>query len=86
VSTLRLHVGAAERRRLDADADFRDDFLRAASRVGLGRDQAVALVEVSSGRPFATCGATDLLPALDELLALVRSASTTMNSGAACNE
>jgi hypothetical protein len=72
VSTRRVHGGAAQRRGLDADVNFRNDFLRAVSLVGLGRDQAVALVEASSGRPFAACGATHLLPVLGELLALAQ--------------
>jgi hypothetical protein len=84
VSILRLHVGAAERRGLDADAAFREDFLRAVSHVGLGRDQAVALVEASSGRPFAACGPSDLLPILTDLLTLAQR-TTHVHRGPACN-
>ena len=51
-------------------------FSGAVSHVGLGRDEAVALVEASSGRPFAACVATDLLPILGELLALARCVHT----------
>lgn len=83
--TLRLDVGAAERPGPDANATFRKDFLGAISHVGLGQDQAVALVEASTGRPYATCGAADLLPILRDLLMLVRRTSTTVNAECACN-
>jgi hypothetical protein len=83
VSTLRLHVGAAERPGPDTNATFREDFISAVSHVGLGRDHAVALVEAASGRPFAACGATDLLPVLGELLAVAQHTAHA-NRGTAC--
>lgn len=82
---LRLDVGAEERPGPDANATFRKDFLRAISHVGLGQDQAVALVEAPTGRPYAACGAADFLPILDDLLVLVRRTSTTVNAESACN-
>jgi hypothetical protein len=82
VSTLRLHV--EERRGLDPAATFRDDFLRVVSRLGLGRDHAVALVEASTGQPFASCRAPDLLPILGELRALAHR-TTHVNGGPACH-
>jgi hypothetical protein len=84
VSTLRLKVRAAERFGPDADATFREDFLRAVSHLGIGRDQAAALVEASIGRPFAACGAADLLPLLGELLALAQR-TTNVHRGPACS-
>jgi hypothetical protein len=69
----------------DADATFRADFLIAVSHIGLSRDEAVALVETSSGRPFAACVATDLVPVLGELLALARCVHTTVDARPACD-
>ncbi len=83
MSKLRLKVRAAERFGPDADATFREDFLRAVSHLGIGRDQTVALVEASCGQAFAACGATDLLPVLGELLTLAQ--RTTVNRGPACH-
>jgi hypothetical protein len=56
------------------------------SQTGLGRDEAVALVEASSGRPFAACTAADLLPVLGELLVLARCVSSTPDARPACDE
>jgi hypothetical protein len=83
VSTLRVHAGVAQRRCLDGDVNFREDFLRAVSHVGLGRNQAVALVEASSGQPFAACRAAHLLPILGELLELAQRA-THVTGGHVC--
>jgi hypothetical protein len=83
VSTRRVHGGAAQRRGLDGDVNLREDYLRAVSHVGVGRNQAVALVEASSGQPFAACRAVHLLPILGELLELAQR-TTHANGGPAC--
>jgi hypothetical protein len=83
VSTRRLKVRTKDRLGPDAAATFREDFLSAVSHVGLGRDQAVAVVEATSGRPFAACGATDLLPVLGTLLALAQR-TTHVKRGPTC--
>jgi len=59
----------------DVDAQFREDFLRAVLHFGLGRDDAEALVQACCGRPFGACGPVELLPILDDLLALARRAA-----------
>jgi hypothetical protein len=69
-----------ERSSADADARFRADFLRAVWRIGLEYASAVAVVEACTGRPFAACGACELLPVLGNLLALLRSTATTRNA------
>ncbi len=69
----------------DADATFRTNFFIAVSHVGLSRDELVALVEASSGRLFADCMATDLLPVLAELLALARCVHHSVNARPACD-
>ena len=69
----------------DADATFRQDFLNAVSHIGLGRDEVVALIEASSGRPFAACMATDLVPVLGELLLLARCVHTADDARPACD-
>ncbi len=85
MSPFTLNVQGAEGVDPDADDTFRKDFLIAVSHIGLGRDEVVALVEASSGRPFAACTATDLLPVLCELLALARCIHTTVNARPACD-
>ena len=61
----------------DVDAQFREDFLRAVLHLRLGRDDAEALVQACSGRPFGVCGPAELLPILDDLLALAQRAART---------
>lgn len=68
------------------DAALREEFLRAATRINVGRDFVVELVEAYSGRPFAACGAADLLPVLEELVALIRSATGIVTGEHACAE
>jgi hypothetical protein len=86
VSPITLKVQAAQKVPPDAHAPFREDFLRAVSQVGLGRDQAVALVEASSGRPFAACGPSDLLPILIDLLRFAqRTTRAHVHRGPPCN-
>ena len=72
MSTTRAKSRALDRTGPDTDAAVREDFLRVVSHVGLGPERAAALVEGWSGRPFGTCGPPELLPLLDEILALVR--------------
>jgi hypothetical protein len=69
----------------DAEATFRQDFLDTVSHIGLGRDKVVALVEASTGRPFAACMATDLVPVLGELLTLARCVHTADDARPACD-
>jgi len=61
----------------DVDAQFREDFLRAVLHLRLGRDDADALVQACSGRPLGACGPAELLPILDDLLALAQRAART---------
>jgi hypothetical protein len=68
-----------------AEAMFRQDFVRILAQVGLGPDEAAALVEASRGRPFDTCRPADLLPVIDELLAAVQRA-THADGGSTCEE
>jgi hypothetical protein len=84
MSPITPNVRAAEEVDPDTDATFRMDFLNAVSHIGLSRDELVALVEASSGRPFATRVATDLLPVLSKLLALAQCVHTADNARPAC--
>ena len=85
MSPVTLKVEANEEIDSDADTTFRKDFLNTVSRIGVGQDQVVALVEASSGRPFAACTATDLLPVLSELLALAQYVHTADDARPACD-
>jgi hypothetical protein len=51
--------------------------------IGLSPDAAALLVEASSGHPFAACAPADLLPILDDLLALAQRTTRT-GPGPAC--
>jgi hypothetical protein len=82
VPTITVKLRAEERNA----AAFREDFLGAVSLIGLSRDRAAALVETCSGRPFSACGAADLLPVVQVLLTLVRSATNPVNGRPACAE
>ncbi len=77
MSTTREQSPAQCRAAPVTDAAVREDFLRAVSHVGIGPERAAALVERWSGRPFGTCGRSELLPLLDELLSQVRGAMDT---------
>ena len=67
----------------DAGTALRDDYLQLAASIGLRPDDAALLVEASSGHPFAGCASADLLPILDDLLALVQRTTRT-GPGPAC--
>ena len=69
----------------DADGAYREDFLTAVSHVGLWRDQAVALVEAQTGRPFAKCSPRQFLPVLQELLQLLRRHATPLDPRPPCH-
>jgi hypothetical protein len=71
-STMRRRT--VKRPRSDTHGKLREDFLRAVWHLRIGRHQAQALVEACSGRPFGVCGPAELLPILDELLAVARRA------------
>jgi hypothetical protein len=50
---------------------YRTLFLKAASHLGIGRMDAVALVESLASCPFDECGWTDLEPAICQLQSVV---------------
>ena len=52
-------------------AMYRDGFLQATGHLGITRDDAAALVESISGRPFDECGWAELEPAIHQLQVLV---------------
>jgi hypothetical protein len=54
----------------DPDAAYRLDVLRTMARFELQPRTVIALVEACAHRAFATCGPHDMVPALEELLAL----------------
>jgi len=68
----------------DAGTAFREDFLQLVARIGLSPDEAAQLFESSSGQPFAACAPADLLPILDDLLALAQRATRTVPGPAGC--
>jgi hypothetical protein len=59
--------------RTDAGASYREDVLRLLSRLGLEPTEAIALLEVNTGRRFETCPPARLVPLLQELLELLHS-------------
>src|SRR6266851_6354145 len=61
----------------DAGTAFREDFLQVVARIGLNPDEAAQLVEASTGQPFAACAPADLLPILEDLLALAQRTTRT---------
>ena len=68
----------------DAGTAFREDFLQVVARIGLSPDEAAQLVEASSGQSFAACLPADLLPILDDLLALAHRTTETGPGPAGC--
>jgi len=82
MSTIRLSARPASAVP-DAGTAFREDFLQVVASIGLSPDEAALLVEASSGHPFAACAPADLLPILDDLLALVQRTTRT-GPGPAC--
>jgi len=82
MSTIRLSARPASA--TEAGSAFREDFLQVVARVGLSPDEAAQLFESSSGQPFAACAPADLLPILDDLLALAQRATRTVPGPAGC--
>ena len=68
----------------EAGTTFREDFLQVVARIGLSPDEAAQLVEASSGQSFAVCTPADLLPILDDLLALAQHTTRTGPGPAGC--
>jgi hypothetical protein len=68
----------------DAGTALREDFLQLVARIGLSPHEAAQLVEASSGQPFAACAPADLLPILDDLLALAHRTTGTGPGPAGC--
>ena len=68
----------------DAHRAFRADVLELIGRVGLAPDEAVTLVETSSGHPFDACTPAELVPFLSELLTLAQQITRT-TAGRACS-
>jgi len=64
ISQRRVHVA------IDADAAYREDFVRVVAHVGVDWHQAASLAEALSGRRFQACSPADLVPALAQLVAL----------------
>ena len=58
----------------EADAAFRDDFLRTVANTGFDCHAAMRLVEISTGHPFEACTPAELVPVLGELLAVAERA------------
>ena len=83
MSTIRLSTRPASVAP-DVGTAFREDFLQVVARIGLSRDQATQLVEASSGQPFASCVQADLLPILEDLLALAQRTARTGPGPAGC--
>jgi hypothetical protein len=83
MSTIRLSARPASVAP-DVGTTFREDFLQLVARIGLSPDEAAQLFESSSGQPFAACAPADLLPILDDLLALAQHATRTVPGPAGC--
>jgi len=83
ISTLRPDRRPAAATIPDAHTTFRADFLELIGRIGLAPDEAVTLVEASSGHPFDTCTPAELVPLLSNLLALAQRTTRT-TGGLAC--
>jgi len=83
MSTIRLSAHPASVAP-DVGTTFREDFLQLVARIGLSPDEAAQLFESSSGQPFAACAPADLLPILDDLLALAQGTTRTGSGPAGC--
>ena len=83
MSTIRLSARPASVAP-DVGTTFREDFLQLVARIGLSPDEAAQLFESSSGQPFAACAPADLLPILDDLLALAQHTTRTGPGPAGC--
>jgi hypothetical protein len=57
----------------DPEAAYREDFLKLLARLALEPDQAIALIEAVTGKPFESCSPTQLVPLLQQLLELLHS-------------
>ena len=69
---------------LDANTAFRADVLDLIGRIGLAPDEAVTLVEASSGHPFDACTPAELVPLLRDLLTLAQRTARS-SGGSACD-
>ena len=83
-STLRPDRRPATATIPDAHIAFRADFLELIGRIGLAPDEAVTLVEASSGHPFDACTPAELVPLLRDLLTLAQR-TTRSSGGSACD-
>ena len=63
--------------RAAGDADLVDDVLHLLGQIGLSRDEATTFVEMFTGHPRAACTPAELLPMLEDLLALTRRTAGT---------
>jgi len=71
----------------DADAAYREDFVRVVAHVGVDSHQAASLAEALSGRRFQACSPADLVPALAQLVALAEHLRADHFSGShVCDE
>jgi len=68
----------------DAHTAFRAEVLELIGRICLAPDEAVALVEASSGHPFDACTPAELVPLLSDLLTLAQR-TTGSAGGPACD-
>lgn len=57
----------------DRDAAYREELLTLLARLRLEPALAIALVESTTGQPFARCSTAELVPFLQQLLELLRS-------------
>jgi hypothetical protein len=83
VSPFTLNKQVTERVDSDADATFRQDVLNAVPHSGGG--EVLALIEASSGRKFAACMASALVPAPGKLLTIGRCVHTSDDARSACD-
>ncbi len=64
----------------DPDAAYRQELLRTLGRLQLEPALAVAFVETTTGQPFELCSAAELVPFLQQVLQLLRSHGTSLET------
>lgn len=73
ISEGQLFRGGRPLRPIDAEAAYREEFLKLLAHLDLESAEAIALVEAGTGRRFEMCSPEQLVPVLQELLQVVRS-------------
>jgi hypothetical protein len=80
ISEIAAHSSRTWTRNTDPDAVYREDVLSLLACLKLEPAEAIAFIEAGTGRPFEACRPMHLVPLLQELLELVRSPRSPVDS------